>query len=238
MSNNEWKSDFYTTQYLHIPKNPVKRKSVTYSDRYLFCPVSHSHCTDGFVDQICDKHSYVGCNVGNVCSDVTARMIVNGSPQSFKDNAYHMSEGKLFFGYNVYSGERIGGVVTNLDGDILSTGIVGSWTPTNDMWNNREEPGDWTFSISDFHVDEIKFFEDPTDACEVGHWYEKSLFRDGCIEKGDTPFCKNGFVDEECMCKDDLCEPGYYCTKLGECKPWVSKDKKVLHTRYKHLTSQ
>lgn len=232
MSNNEWVSDIYTTQYSYVPKNPVKRKLASYSYRYLFCPVSH--CTDGFVDQRCDIHSYLECNVGTECSDVTARLIVNGSPQSFKDNAYHMSEGQFFFGYNVYSGERIGGVVTNLDGDILSTGIVGSWTPTNDMWDNREEPGDWTFSITDFHVD----FEDPTDACEVGHWYEKSLFRDGCIAPGDTPFCKNGFVDEVCMCKDVSCEPGYYCTKQGECKPWVSKDKKVLHTRYKYLSQQ
>lgn len=232
MSNNEWVSDIYTTQYSYVPKNPVKRKPVSYSDRYLFCPISH--CTDGVVDQRCKKHSYLDCDIGTVCSDVTARMIVNGSPRSFKTNAYHMSEGQFLFGYNVYSGERIGGVVTNLDGDILSTGIVGSFSPTLDMWDAREESGDWTFSITDFSVD----FEDSTDACEVGHWYEKSLFRDGCIAPGDTPFCKNGFVDEVCMCKDVSCEPGYYCTKKGECNPWVSKDKKVLHTRYKYLSQQ
>ena len=231
MANNEWKPDIFVTQYIRTPVNPVIISNQL-SDRYLFCPASH--CTDGFVDQRCNKHSYLGCNVGTECSDVSARMIVNGSPQSFKDNAYHMSEGQFFFGYNVYSGERIGGVVTNLDGDILSTGIVGSYSPTLDMWNDREELGDWTFSITDFIVD----FEDPTDTCEVGHWYEKSLFRDGCIAPGDTPFCKNGFVDEVCMCKDVSCEPGYYCTKKGECKPWVSKDKKVLHTRYKYLSQQ
>lgn len=231
MSNNEWKSDIYTTQYSYVPRNPVKRKSTTYSDRYLFCPVSH--CTDGFVDQICNKHLYLECNVGTECSDVTARLIVNGSPQSFEDNAYHMSEGQFFFGYNL-AGDRVDGVVTNLDGDILGTGIVGSWTPTLDMWNNREESTERTLSITDFHV----VFEDSTDACEVGHWYEKSLFRDGCIAPGDTPFCKNGFVDEVCMCKDVSCEPGYYCTKQGECKPWVSKDKKVLHTRYNYLSQQ
>lgn len=64
--------------------------------------------------------------------------------------------------------------------------------------------------------------------CPSGSWYD-----DECIPGS---FCKNGFVEEECWCKQTTCEPGFYCTKDGECKPVVRKDKKMLQVRYKKLT--
>lgn len=68
--------------------------------------------------------------------------------------------------------------------------------------------------------------------CPSGSWYD-----DGCISEGEKSFCKNGFVEEECMCKQTTCEPGFYCTKDGECMQVVRKDKKMLQVRYKKLTA-
>ena len=68
--------------------------------------------------------------------------------------------------------------------------------------------------------------------CSSGSWYD-----DGCTEEGEKSFCKNGFVEEECMCKYEPCEPGFfYCTKDGECKSVVSTAKHILQARYKKLT--
>ncbi len=66
--------------------------------------------------------------------------------------------------------------------------------------------------------------------CSSGSW-----FNGACIAPGSPPFCKNEFVEEECMCHAETCKPGYYCTKAGECKPVVRKDKKMLQVRYNYL---
>lgn len=67
-------------------------------------------------------------------------------------------------------------------------------------------------------------------ACSRGSW-----FNGACIAPGQMSFCKNEFVEEECMCHTETCKPGYYCTKAGECKPVVRKDKKMLQVRYNYL---
>lgn len=66
--------------------------------------------------------------------------------------------------------------------------------------------------------------------CSRGSW-----FNGACIMSGSTPFCKNEFVEEKCMCHTETCTPGYYCTKAGVCKPVVRKDKKMLQVRYNYL---
>jgi hypothetical protein len=69
--------------------------------------------------------------------------------------------------------------------------------------------------------------------CDVGSWYNNN-----CNAPADVPFCKNDFVEEPCKCGSVDCQPGFYCTKAGECKQMVSKDKKVLQARYKYLSQQ
>lgn len=88
-----------------------------------------------------------------------------------------------------------------------------------------------------------KYLYCPTGPCSKGHVAENckgcpsgSWYDDGCISEGEKSFCKNGFVEEECMCKQTTCEPGFYCTKDGECMQVVRKDKKMLQVRYKKLT--
>ena len=69
-------------------------------------------------------------------------------------------------------------------------------------------------------------------SCNVGDW-----FSDICIPPGPVSFCKNEFVEEECMCgsEGEKCEPGYYCAKDGVCMGVVSTDKHILQARYKHI---
>lgn len=124
MLNKIWDPDIYVTQYTFVPNNPLFERSVTYTDKFLFCPVGE--CSDGYVSEKCEDQ--------------------NGQ------------------------------------------------------------------------------------ICEAGSWYDN-----GC-HTPDGTFCKNDFVTEECMCYSVPCEPGWYCTKTGECKKLVSTAKHILHARYKYIT--
>lgn len=246
MSNNEWISDIYTTQYLYVSRNPVERKPVSYSDRYLFCPISP--CTEGFVDTKCGQ-IVAECGVGEMCSNVRADLSFRYSTSHGWDSmgtiqAYRLTSELFFFGAEYVfwtrpSGFEYAGVIADRTGNIVEQGFVTSTTPSNSEWTSLHKQKVElqyrfdTFNIPDTFVDLENFSYDINEACPKGSWYDGV-----CIAPGDIPFCNNGFVDEVCMCKDVSCEPGYYCTKVGECKPWVSKDKKVLHTRYKYLSQQ
>lgn len=245
MSNNEWKSEIYTTQYTYVSRNPVKRKSVTYRNRYLFCPISP--CNRGFVDANCGQTVHE-CGGGEMCSNVRADLSFKYSPNHGWHSmgtiqAYRLTSELFFFGakyvfWNKPSGFEYAGVIADRTGNIVEQGFVTSTAPSNSEWTSLGERSVEMqhhfnyYDIPDTFVDLENFSYDINEACPKGSWYDGV-----CIAPGDIPFCNNGFVDEVCMCKDVSCEPGYYCTKTGECKPWVSKDKKVLHTRYKHLTS-
>lgn len=124
MLNKIWDPDIYVTQYTFVPTNPLFERSVTYTDKFLFCPVGE--CSDGYVSEKCEDQN------GQICA--------------------------------------------------------------------------------------------------AGRWHDN-----GC-HTPDGTFCKNGFVEEECMCHLVSCEPGWYCTKTGDCKKLVSTAKHILHARYKHIT--